>query len=281
MKIINNTIKNPYNTNIKDYDNKYQPSFGSMGFTFGTYRDCFGINRETQNTTGKRGDISLEHFAQIIKLRFKDFDKVNIMLLNVSDGTEGYFLANALIRNEGLDTFTKKYSPIQASDVMPNVINNYAKNGLLHLYNNEISEFDKIGMDVLKEVDIKDYQDKIIPQIDYPDKLFKLSDEYRKHFNFQVEDLQSKIIDLKDKGNSIIAIRNCLRQSFGETQASMILLKLFMKMKGASLLLTGDYDRKSQLINETLQDHFFEIKHNIWGLKDYGYIKNYLTKLIK
>ena len=34
-----------------------------MGFTFGTYTDCYGINRETQNTTGIRNDINLKEFA--------------------------------------------------------------------------------------------------------------------------------------------------------------------------------------------------------------------------
>lgn len=258
----------------------YSPSFKSMGFTFGTYKDCFGIPRETQNTTGVRSDINLKDFADIIKWRFRNFDKVNIMPMNVSDGTEAYMFANAIIKNEGLDKFKKKYS-IKASDVMPNVINNYAKNGLLHLYDKEVSIFGGIGLDIIKEVNPKDYEDKIVPQASYPDKLYKLNDEYRKLFDFHVEDLQSRIHDLKDKGNSVIAIRNCLKQSFGDTKSSIILLKLCLTMRGASLLVTGDYDRKCQLINETLKDHFVELAHNIWGLREYGFIKNNFAKMIK
>ena len=78
------------------YNRKTQPSFGSMGFTFGTYKDCFGIKRETQNTTGLRSDINLKDFADIIKWRFRKNDSVNIMPMNVSDGTEGYFFTNAI-----------------------------------------------------------------------------------------------------------------------------------------------------------------------------------------
>lgn len=278
MKIYSSMANNYYSKNQSIRQHNSQPSFCSMGFTFGTYKDCFGIPRETQNTTGKRNDISLEDFANITKWRFNKFDKVNIMLLNVSDGTEGYLFANALIRNEGWETFEKKYSPIKGSDVMPNVIDNYAKNGLLHLYNNEKIEFDRLGMDILKEVDRNDYKDKIIPQASYPDKLYKLNNEYRKHFDFHVEDLQSRIIDLKDEGNSIIAIRNCLKQSFGDIKSASIIMQLANKMRGASLLITGDYDRGCSLINDTLHDCFFELKHNIWGLKDYGYARNYLTK---
>ena len=53
---------------------KYHTAFGSMDFTFGTYRDCHGIKRETQNTTCKRNDICLEDFARVIKWRFRNFD---------------------------------------------------------------------------------------------------------------------------------------------------------------------------------------------------------------
>ena len=262
-----------------NYIYNYKPSFKSMGFTFGTYRDCYGMNRETQNTTGVRRDINLEEFADIVKWRFYKFDKVNIMPMNVSDGMDAYLFANSIIKNEGLYKFRQRYS-INASDIMPNVINNYAKNGLLHLYNDEVSLFDGLGIKVLKEVNQEYYKDKIVPQASYPDKLYKLSDEYRQLFDFHVEDLQSRISDLKDEGNSVIAIRNCLKQSFGGTRTALILLRLKMAMRGASLLITGDYDRKCKTINDVLKDYFVELAHNIWGLREYGFIKNYLIKII-
>ena len=88
---------------------KNQTNFKSMGFTFSCYKDIYGIERETQHTTGIRNDISLVHFANILKYRFKFFDKVNVMPMNVSDGTEAYTFANAIIRNEGMDVFKQKY----------------------------------------------------------------------------------------------------------------------------------------------------------------------------
>ena len=110
-----------------NYINNYKPSFKSMGFTFGTYKDCFGINRETQNTTALRKDINLDDFADIVKWRFRNFGTVNIMPMCVSDGMEAYVFSNAIIRKVGLEKFKKKYR-VTASDVMPNVIHNYAKN---------------------------------------------------------------------------------------------------------------------------------------------------------
>ena len=48
-------------------NNYYKPSFKSMGFTVGRYKDSLGVNRETQNTTGVRTDINLKDFANITK----------------------------------------------------------------------------------------------------------------------------------------------------------------------------------------------------------------------
>ena len=88
-----------------NYTNNFKPSFKSMGFTFGTYRDCFGINRETQNPTALRKDINFDDFADITKLRFRNFDTVNIMPMCVSDGMEAYLFSNAIIR-KFVDNYT-------------------------------------------------------------------------------------------------------------------------------------------------------------------------------
>ena len=250
-----------------------QTSFGSMGYSFDVYRDMYGIKRETQHTTAKRADICLEDFAKLLQQRFKCFDRVNIMPMNVSDGTEAYLFANAIIRNEGLEAFERKYS-INASDVMAKVIDRYPRKGLLHLYKEEVKEFEGLGIDILKEVNMDDYKGKLVPQSSCPDKLFKLSDEYRKYFNFSVADLQKRVKYLEDEGNSVIAIRNCLRQSFESLQAVNIIRDLASKMKGASLFITGDYDRELSIIDGTLKSCFVELKRNIWGLKDYARVDN-------
>lgn len=268
----------PITTNNKG--SVYKPSFQSLGYTYSSYIDNSGMYRETQNTTGKRGDISLEEFAKIVKWRFREFDTVNIMPMNVSDGTEAYAFANSIIRNEGLENFKNRYRVI-ASDIMPRIIYNYPKNGLLHLYDSETSLFDGIGMNVLKEVNPEDYKSKIISQARYPDKLYKLSDEYMRLFSFHVEDLQKRINDLQDEGNSVISIRNCLRQSFGSTDTYFLINKLAEKMRGASLFITGNYDREFNFMDKYLKEHFVELSHNIWGLKNYKNFENYFTKIIK
>lgn len=241
-----------------------------MGFTFTKYNDHFGFPRTTQYSTSRRDDLDYDKAAKIIQKRFKEFDVVNIMPMNVSDGTEAYCLANALIKNEGYDVFEKRYSQIKASDVCPDIINNYGRQGLLHLNNDERYIFNDIDKTILREVNREDYTRFIIPQIGEPEKLYKLNPEYTKHFDFSISDFQTRLPSIKDEGNSIVLIRNCLKQSFGDNFSFVLKLvnQLETILKGNSLFITGDYDIKNMpKFREYLKNCFQEIEHNIWELK--------------
>ena len=82
-----------------------------------TYIDCNGIYRESQNTTGKREDLDYDECAKLIKKRFSKFDKINIMPMNGSDGTESYLLAHSLLKVFGEKKAKEKIFPITVTDV--------------------------------------------------------------------------------------------------------------------------------------------------------------------
>ncbi len=265
--------------NVVQFDNKYtipknQPSFGSLGSVFYVgYIDYKGELRSTQPSTVIRKDVNLDRFVDIIKLRFGRFKRVNIMPMCVSDGTEAYAFANAIIRRDGLKNFKKKYRVI-ASDVLPEAINNYPQKGLLYLYKKERRIFKGLGIKAIEEVKSK-------PKTKDGRKLYQLSDEYRNLFEFHVEDLQKRIHDLKDEGNSVIIIRNCLRNNFTYDELECVLFPAIAeKMKGGSILITGNYDRKVKEIRKALKEDFVELSHNIWGLKKHGIVRNYFTKFL-
>ena len=82
-----------------------------------------------------------------------------------------------------------------------------------------------------------------------------------------------RLRNMKDEGNSVVIIRNCLRQSFGDIASSNIVCELDKKLNGASLLVTGDYDREHMpFFMDMLESCFKEIGHNIWGKIDYKYV---------
>lgn len=253
-------------TPLNGYSN-FNKTFRSLGYTPTYYTDVYGTDRATQNTTGIRQDLDYEKLARIIQTRFKDCKNVNIMPMNVSDGTEAYCVANAIIRNEGLEKFKQKYSPVKATDVSLSVIENYGKKGLLHLYNDELFMFDNLGINALEATEREYYKEYILFQSSYPDGFYKLNPDYSKLFQFETMDLQKRLASMKDEGNSVIFIRNCLKQSFGEIGAPIIIAKAANALKGSSLLITGGYDTNMQIIKEALQNYFNEISSNIWELK--------------
>lgn len=270
------------------------PNFKSIYYNHFEYKDYeTGVIRETQNTTGERYDINYLDTAKLIEERFKDFKRVNIMPMNVSDGTEGYFLGGALIKNEGLETAKERYFPMYCTDICEDVIEKFGKQKRVFM---EIAEavnmkyfvpdiFQNISNDAKIPLEIAVYISKengCFPSILNPEyDLYQMSPKYRDLFKFGVMDFRQRLDALEDEGNTVAIIRNCLKQSFGENYTKEVLIPKFAeKLKGASLLMIGDYDRKKlsyngKLFPEMLKDAgFVEIMYNIFGRADYPCVKN-------
>ena len=257
-------------------------SFRSLGYSPDYYTDKYGFQRSIQHTTGIRNkELDHDRLAKLIKKRFKNFDKVNIMPMCVSDGTEAYCIANFLIKQEGYEKFQKKYTPIIATDISSEIINNYGKQGLILLDDNERYIFDNVDKTILKEVNKDDYKIFITSQFSQPEHLYKIASKYSENFEFKVQDFNKRIDEIEDKGNSVIILRNTLYQSYGDGYESQILISdLANKMKGASLLVVGGYDMAHMPnLKKTLGDYFVELQPNVWGLKDYKNITSIFKRM--
>ena len=244
-------------------------NFTSIYYVQNEYKDCHGVKRETQNSTGKRLDLNYRKLARIIPLRFAKFDRINIMPMNVSDGTEAYFISQPLIEELGTEEFERRISPIVSTDVCGDIIEKYPQKGLVHLFKGEAEELCVHKKPMFKQVPKRYYQKNSFYD-NIPEALYELKPEYKKYFKFGTQDFQERIANMHDEGNSIVLIRNCLRQSFGDIKSATIVYMLADKLKGASLLITGDYDRGMPLFESALDDHFVEIDHNIWARRDYN-----------
>ena len=254
---------------ITNTNNLYKPSFGSLNFKMHQYMDCNGKMRISQCTTAKRDDLNYDNAADIIIQKFKKYNTVKIMPMNVSDGTEAYFLAESLVRKVGFDEFKKRFTPIVASDIYAPVIHSYPNNGIVLLSDDEITPFKNDKYKLLKRTNKKLYNKYILNPSDKNKKLYKLIPEFKDCFTFMVTDFQKRLKNLKDNGNSVIIIRNCLYHSFGEKESVEIVKKVADILKPNSLFIIGAFDRNKMpnLFMETINKYFNEIETNIFQRK--------------
>ena len=242
-------------------------NFKSIRYRYSHYEDCYGITRETQNTTCVREDLDCHELAKIIKKNFKNIDKLSLKPMNASDLTETYAVTSALIDAFGFKTVQEKFSPILATDVDSYIINKFGKKGVIGLTPKDETQigkknikkfFEKISQEPFKEKNDILY---------FPDtNFYKTKPEFSSLFKTEQMDLQKRLHELKDSGNSIILIRNCLAQSFGEFGTMFVLTQLEEKLKDGSLLVIGDYDRKNlrNLVSDLKEKGFYEIGINIF-----------------
>ena len=237
------------------FNNNYykSPAFTSIDFQEIWYTDSKGIQRYTHNDTARRDDLNYANLAKTINKRFANCDNVNIMPMNVSDGTEAYFIFKYLAEEVGLDTFEKKYKRINATDVCENVLEKYPKKGVVKLKEKEFDELNINGDPMFEKTD---------------GDLYALRPKYKKYFNFKTQDFQERLKNLEDNGNSVVIIRNCLRHSFGNFGAAHIVRTVDKKLKGNSLFITGDFDRGLSEFEQELRENFEEIDRNVWAKRE-------------
>ena len=253
--------------NVSPYNNSvYQPVFQSL-FRLSHYTDCFGRYRYTQNSTGIRDDLSYDELAQLVKKRFSKFDKINVMPMNGSDGTESYLIANSILNTFGEKAAKEKVFPILVTDVDPAIIEQYGQKGLVALKYEDIDAFGDNFNKYFEKID-----KWLLPQEIWYAKdssAFRLTPEFKKLFKFEVMDFQKRMLQANDTGNSVFIIRNCLAESFGIAESDIIISKLGKIMHPDSLFVIGGYDRKrmSGMIDSLNNAGFKEVGKNIFSLK--------------
>lgn len=243
------------------------PNFTSIHYRFTSYIDSSGRYRETQNTTSVRDDLDCKELAKIIKSNFKNKDKINLMPMNASDLTETYSITTALIDEMGFANVSKRIAPILATDVDCFVVNNFGKQGLVALTEKDVN---KIGVENVDKY-FKKAPRGVFPPINtvmlpvFHTK-YQTSKKFKSLFEVKQMDLQKRIRKIKDDGNSIVLIRNCLAQSFGNVETKLLINTLGKKLKDGSLFVIGGYDRLKlpEMISDLKREGFHEIGENIF-----------------
>ena len=184
-----NPVTNFYNYYGKSQipKTKNDLSFKSLPCLLYSYKDCYGAQRASQNTTGLRNDLDYDKLADIVSDSIKSYPrqkdkkfpffrqkpsqeaeasenlpKVTIYSMAGSDGTEAYAMANSIIGKMGFENAQKYVFPIHVSDVSPKIIEKYGQKGIVLLLDEEIEKYvqiidDDITDDKLGDL-LKDYQ---------------------------------------------------------------------------------------------------------------------------
>lgn len=243
----------------------YKPAFKSL-FRMAYYTDCYGNYRYTQNSTGVRDDLNYNELAALMKDRFSGFDRINLMPMNGSDGTESYLIANSVLKTFGEDEAKKRIFPVLVTDVDPMIVEKYGKKGIVAFKPEDIEAFGE---------DFNKYFEKInrglLPQeITYSvdTTAYRLKPEFRNLFSFEVMDFQKRMKEVSDTGNSVFIIRNCLTESFGSAATEKIISDLSKIINPNSLFVIGGYDRlrMSDFVPNLKKYGFKEIGKNIFSL---------------
>ncbi len=240
------------------------PAFCSL-VRMTNYVDINGVKRSTQNSTSFRDDLNYNALAKIIKKRFNGFKKINIMPMNGSDGTEAYCIANEIIEVFGLRTAKKKIFPIDVTDVDSFIIENFGKKGVIAFSDRDIEGFGYSNiLDYFEKIEESELPKGVIYHMETCNPL-KAKPKFKNLFNFTVMDFQERLKTIKDYGNTIVIIRNCLAQSFGEDTAKII-GQVSKVLKDGSLLVIGGYDRQELIDMDSWlkSSDFYEIHRNIF-----------------
>ena len=229
------------------------------------YIDVNGVKRSTQNSTSFRDDLNYKVLARIIKKQFKDCKKINILPMNGSDGTEAYCIGNEIIEEFGLNRAKKKIFPINVTDVDPYIIENFGKKGVVAFSDNDIDGFGFCNvLDYFDPIEESKLPKDVTYHMETCNPL-KVKPKFRNLFNFSVMDFQERLKTIKDSGNSVVIIRNCLAQSFGEDSCRVI-EQVASVLKNGSLFVIGGYDRQELASMDIWMkfNDFHEIHKNIF-----------------
>ncbi len=304
MKInpITNFYNNYGNSQIPKTDNDL--SFKSLPCLLYSYKDCYGVQRASQNTTGLRIDLDYDKLADIVSDSIKSCHlqkdkkfpffrqkssqeaeasenppKVTIYSMAGSDGTEAYAIANSIIGKLGFEDAQKYVFPIHVSDVSKKIIEKYGQKGMVLLLDEEVEKLKHIRKYL--NYTGNDYYDG------FRYKEYSLAPEFRNCFTFEVMDFQEKIKNFpppKENESCIFAIRNCLAQAFGTIETSILLYDMARHLPPESLAIFGDYDAKIKMPDVFKHSRHIipvDYKNNIYKISSYkkivGMDKAYLV----
>ena len=213
--------------------NKKSPAFTSNFFT--------NLNGQRPNFTYFfRGDFEWLSFAKYLNRHFANAEKVNVYNAACSDGSEPFTLVMSLIRKLGREK-AEKFFPIEAFDLNSSLIN-MAKNGVIPLLPEPYTIVD-IWRLKLKNM-FMEHRFLNYKKIRGFGQLVQMNDATRKHVNFSVGNVLTKV-DSMEGENTVVMARN-FWMYLEPYEQELLAQKLGRKLKKDSIIVLGKYDTQGE-----------------------------------
>ena len=226
---------------INSYTIPNQPTFTHYAVKKNT--DNYGYYTSTAIF---RGDLDWDGLMNLMKQKYKDTDKVNVICHACSDGEEAYSMALKLHKTFGKDS--KKFLPIVAQDIDYDNIR-LAKRGNYVVSDTEINRLEQhSGLDVYRYFDIYDNE------FSY-EKYAKPKDFLKEMVDFKQGNILDDIENIP-KENTVLMCRNFWPYLPGKSQTELA-QKLGKQLAPSSLLVLGEFDMRDEVLS-LLRTYGFE-----------------------
>lgn len=236
----------------------YNTAHSRNSVSFGTtYRNYINEKGEEFNTNSWlfRDDLDWKRLVKYENNHFKNLNRVNVVVLASSDGSEEYSKVMSLSENLP-EQDAEKFFPIKGYDIdyeMTRASNSGLLNTSLHdrmLLQIYCDDYEKY---------FKETQEKLIIKGDTPlqkQKTLKATNFIKDKVRFERADMYNVLNNLDDNSNTILMCRNVLGY-FEDDKIEKFIKIVSNKLKQESLFIIGEHDTKCSFISRYLNENGF------------------------
>lgn len=252
MKIYAYSPVNNYCSKNNMKINSEKIAFGSTARRYVTENgDEFGTNSWLF-----RDDLDWTRLVKYENKHFKNADRVNVIILASSDGSESYSKVISLAENLSEDD-AEKFYPVKGYDIDKEMVR-ASGSGLLNT-----SMHDRMMLQIYSddyEKYFRETNEKLVIKDDVQfqnQKTLKATNYLKSKVRFNRADMYDVLHSLDDNSNTVLMCRNVLGY-FENDKVEKFVKIVSNKLKSESLFIIGDHDIKNTFIDRFLKENGFE-----------------------
>jgi len=231
------SISNNYQNNFIKNGGSKKSSYPSFCSNYTETTDVFNPSvKQTKNATFFfRNDLDWNKFCKIILKNHKPEEKLNIVCVPCSDGSEPTSLLLKLMQFEDFRNNVSNFDCIKAYDIDEKQLD-IAKSGKIPLFNDNLFASDVLSLALNAGKDFgKTYNVK--------DGYLELADNLKDKIKYENKDIIDVVKDLPKDEKVVLLARNIFPYIDNYMQVPRM-FEALSQLKSGSILAIGDYDKK-------------------------------------